>query len=272
MKKLIKTMGIIILVVCAIAGTAYLFYSNLTKDRDSFAAAVSYQKSASKKETYTLLTTANNLSGVGRFAEFVLVINKLNGINDILTPYLLKAEDYSIDQNEICDRIERVVSAQSTAKRALNEYVQKSKLVPSFEEIQGANPVINYLGAYVVSYSKYLNKINSEIINGYEFSDDMKFYAIQIYLNVVENTFNNIKEIANVNKLVDTSNFNAANNCFIGGYKGNYSANVNLFIKNYEKCDANELSQKFATLYSAATTTEDVATNAVYYLKAALGV
>jgi hypothetical protein len=275
MKKLIKCIVITILVIGAIVGTSWIFYSGITKERSSYSNAVNFQYSSVRSEIGALLATANSAEcGNGRFNELSATFENLDDLTIILTPYLSQAEGTDVDENAIIESLEDVRSMQYSVKRMLNEYVQKSKQVQTFNKETGANPVYKQVSRYLVEYARYLKKVNTEIGEIVDLESEMKFYSIELYLNVTINTFENLnKEV--VVKVTNNKNINTANACF--GFEtshvGNYSSNATLFIKNYDKCNAKELAENFEVLYNDATSlNDDVNNNTIYYLRKALGV
>ena len=275
MKKFFKVLVIVLLVGAAVAGSAWLFYSKLFKQRDAYNAAISFTNSTSKKEFDPLLVKANNASGCDRFGDFIAVNDNLNSINEILIPYLSEADGLDVNQNKIYSSLKVITAMQPGIKNMLNEYTNKVNKVPAFNKQTGANPVYEDLAVYTVKYAQYLSTISGEISTMIDRTADMKFYKIEIYLNITINSFSNTDEINDIVYIKSSSNIDVANSIFDfdNPYLGCFSSDASLFMFNYVNCNNIFFAENFANIVNGASgTNSDAANNAAYYLKRALGV
>jgi len=273
MKKFWKILLIVILVLGTIAGTCWIFYSQFKKKRESYTLALNYLESSDRLEFNALLNDASNASGMSRFGYMLTTLNKLDEINETLTPYLAQANSNDVDQNKIYSHYNTFVDMQPGLRDMFNEYITKAQSVTAFNRDTGANPVYKELSSYMINYSEYLLVISDELQNIFNRSQDTKFYMIEIYLNVVIYTFSNTEEVAGSLQIKYPTNLLRVNeNLKFNNYSiSNFSTNATLFRETYIKCDSKKFASNFASnLTSSIALNGNVENDAMFYLKKVL--
>jgi len=276
MKKFFKTLLILVLVLGSVAGSAWLFYSKLKEQKDSYKIAINYQRSEAKKNVEVKLNLANNKSDINRFSELLIVYRNLDSISETLTPYLSLAKDSDIDNLEIYVQFEHVEEEQAKLLPLLEEYINKASVQgSSFNKNTGANAVYVQLSDLLVEYAEYLKTINNELSAVVDIKSDIKFSIIDIYLTIVNETFTKFNDISGATYVKSLANVSVANSKFdfLDFYMGNFSSGTTLFVNNYSKCDKTLFANNFATNMSASLSLNGNANNdAMVYLKQVLGV
>jgi len=275
-RKLFKTLLILVLVLGSVAGSAWLFYSKLKEQKDSYKIAINYQRSEAKKNVEVKLNLANNKSDINRFSELLIVYRNLDSISETLTPYLSLAKDSDIDNLEIYVQFEHVEEEQAKLLPLLEEYINKASVQgSSFNKNTGANAVYVQLSDLLVEYAEYLKTINNELSAVVDIKSDIKFSIIDIYLTIVNETFTKFNDISGATYVKSLANVSVANSKFdfLDFYMGNFSSGTTLFVNNYSKCDKTLFANNFATNMSASLSLNGNANNdAMVYLKQVLGV
>lgn len=259
MKRFFKNLVILILVLGAVGGTAWFFYSQLTKERDCYAATLNYQESGWNKEFIAGVNLMNQKSGANRFGLLCNANAELEKIHTLLIPYLSKAENSKVDSNKICSELEKLMDIQVELTDMVDEYIYKADKSQTFNKSTGGNPVYKEFADYISKYAKYLKVVNSEIGKIVNQNNDSKFYVIEIYLSIVENTFANVDVNSEVYVISNELNILKADLILplIGNYNMNFSANSTAFVKSYQKCGKKTLVENFSALWDNSYETSD---------------
>jgi len=275
MKKLIKNLVIFILVISAVGGTAWFFYSKLTEKRNSYNVSINYQYSASNNEFSALMSNANSASQCNRFGDLILIHHNLDKVSEVLIPYLALSEETDVNQNKIYSYLQSTKNMQPSLTSMFVEYKSKAEKVATFPKQEGANPVYSKLCDYNIQYAKYLKVVNHELGYVVNRDADSKFYVIELYLNVVINTLQNTQLFDGVTKLTNPEDVTVAGGLlsFNNGYMNDFGASSTMFRKSYKSCDKNLIATDFATKFNSINSLNDSSeNNAIYYLKQMLGV
>lgn len=270
MKKFWKILLIVILVLGTIAGTCWIFYSKFKSERDSYLIAINYLNSAEREEFNAMVAEASDVSQMSRFGYMVTTLNKLDEINGVLTPYLSQAEGSDVDENKIYSHYKTFVEMQSELRDMLSEYILKAQSVQTFDKNSGANPVYKKLSSYMINYSEYLFVISGELQSVFNRKEDTKFYMMEIYLNVVINTFGNLEDVSGSLQIKNPLNLLRANENikFNNINTSHFSTSATLFRQAYLKCDMKKFAENFASYYTSANVLNGNAENdAMVYLK-----
>lgn len=286
MKKPLKIFLIVVLVGAVIATTCFFFFKNLNRNKNANANVASFLTSGQSSEvTEKLNKSRTSYDTSSRFLYIYNTEQKLNSILSTLNLYLIVANDYSVDSNKIVNNLNSLKSKQSTLNDALDEFLLKVKY-GTFDKSVGANEVIRLGGEYLVSYANFINIINNEVLSKVvqNSNSDLKFSLINLYKNIVVETFSNLYNSGNL-LIYSTTNISKINTNFslLNGYVktantsmlgDHFNYQVNEFIKNYNNSDKQDLAKNFTTYINAATSISDTSTSiqkASYYLKRLLG-
>ena len=278
MKTFLKFFIVFVLVLGSIGGTCWMFYANMTEQKDAFAYVNSFLNSADKSATVSKFKSVNtSLDGI--YDQHLNTISKLDTITQTLNTYMICSLDYDVDNNSIIRKFEKAQESQYT----LNEYAQEfedKKNNPLFDKTQGGNDVFAKFTAYILDYSAAVRYMNAEIEECMivDHSADIKFELIELYCLAVKDGYSDVDNVdmSNVNLLherfdikhglvTSTSDpdmplLSKYNNYFISAFDN---------IQNKAQF-ASELASKYASVNVVTPTSSDE-DKAVYYLKEILG-
>ena len=143
---------------------------------------------------------------------------------------------------------------------------------------KGANDLFKSLSRYLYTYADFILAISNNLQNSNLIQiSDVKFVMIDIYANIVKETFSSVVfnestelyDIENLNNFVEIFKyFNLENSHLILG--DIYSQNVINFVENYINCDKSAFAKNFASNLAISNSISDSSTSlqkAVYYFK-----
>lgn len=283
MKKFLKTLVIIVLVVGAVAGTCYFFYSHMREQIDASASVGEFVYGVKNKDFDAKIERVNGLAN-SRFDLIITTDSKMREMTTILNYYLINAKEKSVDEDRIVDRLNDIYSLQDRIDDVMDEYIVKCDSA-SFDRMAGSNELYDALCSYMVAYADLMNIINSEIVDVLPYANaDINFSMIDLYVNVVTNTFTNVtNNINGLRQIANSANINLVNTYlkFEDGRLntgnssfGDYSYLNNNFIKYYSQCNKTDLASDFARLVNNTTSIANNSTNeqrAAYYFREIFG-
>ncbi len=265
MKKVftyIKVLLIIILSVGVIGGTAYLFYKSLKTKPNFFQDMNAHINSSEKSQFDANITTVESLASSSDNSNLLLIKKtnaKLNEISASLMSYYIISSSHNVDETKISNSLNGLKSAMSTSNVAIAQYKDKEH-AGGFDMAIGANDVYRKLANYLLSYSNFVDCLNQEISKlKVDTDSDLKFSVIDLYINIVKDTFD-AKNIVLKNNLVTVKskeNLDAIQGVdgnklkFENSYlqtNDNFSYFSNEFINNYKVCNKIALTTTFASL------------------------
>ena len=207
MKKFLKVFIVVLLVVAVIAGTCYFFFKN-KKEKDnttaSFADMLASESKASFNSSLIDMQNVVNSDGTDNRIDLLIATNeKLDKSLYILSTYYIH-QNTQINEKQISTSLKNVNSSRSLLSSMMAEYNIK-KTSSYFDRHLGANDFYNQMCCYFVNYANLINLMNHSI--NADKNADIKFSAIEIYANVVINTFSetNYEYSANTKVVVDDS-------------------------------------------------------------------
>ena len=283
MKKFLKVLVIIVLVVGAVAGTCYFFYSHMRDQIDASASVSEFVYGVKNKDFDAKIERVNGLAN-SRFDLIITTDSKMNEMTTILNYYLIHAKEKGIDEDRIVDRLDAIYSLQDSIDAIMDEYIVKCDSA-SFDRMTGSNELYDALSSYMVAYADLMNIINSEIVNILPYANaDIKFSMIDLYINIVTNTFTNVtNNINGLRQIANSANINLVNTYlqFKNGYldtnnssASDYSYLNNNFIEYYSQCNETDLAADFARIVNNTTSIDNNSTNeqrVAYYFREIFG-
>lgn len=276
MKKFLKTLLILVLIIGAVAGTCFIFYSNMAPKKDSFISLTNFLSSNEKSEVDSNVESLKTTAGV-RFQVVEDTISHLNDFASMQQNYL-SYEFKDVKGNKISKGINELISIQSEIISMIDEYEKKLSNTTFDSEI-GANELYYAYADYIFHYSDLIKIINNQIIENLKNPNyDIKFAITELYCDVAKLTFNDFNE----NEIVEIKNANNIN--FMNtkiilqddyiNISNPFSANNNKFINAYNQCKI-DFAKVIKQKVSNATTFSEELTNVektAFYFKAIWGV
>lgn len=285
MKKAIKWILIIILVVGAVAGTAFLFFKNIKKWTTKTASIENFVYAESKENFDTNLENFSsaletNVSDT-RFERLVSTNEKLNNMMETLGEYFI-VSDGKISSNEIAGQISNVESARAYAQSTISQFnTKKQEKGDLFPQKLGANDVYVAVSRYLAQYALLIKQVDFKIADlGVDTKIDAKFAVIEVYVNVVINSFSSFKEmqyteILNVETIDALTLVKIENGNFVTSGGEMFTTDCISFVEFYSKCDKQEFAKSFLTLKTTCSNLSDCDTDlkkAVHYFVLICGV
>lgn len=263
-KGVLKVLIILILVAGVVAGTCYLFFRYLKQKEDSYGKVTEYVYSVERDEFVAKIGSLNKsvydkASESTRFTGLMESYNSLETITSTMAAYLMTT---NVDNAKVVNSLNHVIELEEKCNEAMDEFFEKAE-DKNFNRSTGSNDAFEYIANYLVAYSQFIQTVNTEINKSLEYKDaDIKFSVVDIYLNVVINTYSNLDKKAGdgIVRIKDDYNIKVfTNNNILNFNKTNLVLtttnyeNVYNFIKNYTACDKVE----FAKQLSGVTTFKD---------------
>lgn len=268
MKKYIKFIIIALLVIAAVTVTCFLFFYNYNKNKQTEVSLTNVYQSEdritfNKNFTSTVTTIINSDHTDYRFDLIEDTINNLDNSMQFISSYFVE-NDFVIISSDLANLAEAVNASVSLANSMMNEISIKAFIRNDDGDIVGNNTFYNrHLGAndlYKCTSKLLVNYANliKEVQNHLEFNTDVdvRFSVIELYSDVVINTFANLKENATLEEISDSSNINLMNACLNwNGYElvtntSMFSADNYEFIKYYNLSNKTELAKNLNNIYA----------------------
>ena len=273
MKKVLKTIFIIILCIAVAGGTGYLFFQNMTKTEAAFDTINSFSMGVGQKELTINMRKVASTGGT----RFNLLLDSFDDMQDCvlsLNVYLLDYRNASTE-NLLANNISSLNAETGTLQTMIEEYNIKCTHA-EFDKLKGADSLYNQFAKYLIDYSAFVSTIKDNVLANTTTKDiDAKFSVIDVYINVItvsltsqklaDNNFENLSYMQ--------SHFSLVNGYLqFNGTAENFSSQSNKFIKEYSKCD----KVSFATnlkenMKNASESSDNAELVACYYLKSLLG-
>lgn len=276
MKKFLKIFIIVLLVGSVIGGTCYFFFRNLEKNNHTTSSIASYLMSEEKQNfnnsLYEMHNLANSDSTDSRLALIAETNFQLDDMMMVVCSFYVE-NNTKINDKEISNSFNQLKSSQTLLMAMVNEYKIKSTS-NYFDRHVGANDYYKQACSYLMQYASFVNLV-SENINVINKSVDVRFSMINLYSNVVINTFKSTKEMSNRVDVTNKDNINwinlnvvFENSCL--DVTNAYSSNANNFIKFYSACNKSEFASNLKSNITTASKPNQSSTaeqSASYYLK-----
>ena len=279
MKKFLKILITIILVGLSIGGACLIFFYNYNKNKDkTFEYIANFLSSSEFEEVQTNIKTINTMTE-NRFDAYLETKENLDSIGLTFNTYFVNEDDYSINHKPTIKKMKEVESALRVADDMADEFILKMNDNKGFfDPKSGANALFSQTSQILVLYSQALDEMAVSMdklkINK---SADIKFAMIEAYLDVVEDTFTNLKDgdfvtLNNSNNLTLFNGvFEIENSILVTKNSSNFSHLNNQFISAYNECDkaefAKNLSTNVASISAEFTLGENQTMNATYLFK-----
>ncbi len=286
MKKLWKTLLIIVLIVASVAGTVYVFYKTFTRRQDSFAYINQYLVSSSTDEFNDKLVLSKKYADT-RATVLIDTNEMFKDITKLLNGYMITAKDYNINENALIGKLNDVIYARAVADNELDQYIWKCKensnVGAQFDKALAYNNSYKAVSNYLVKMSEFVKLLNDDVKIVLSNPDiDVKFAVIDIYSYASNNAFKyfNDEKVVEVKSSANMTWLNT-NIKFNNGYlsttneNGNYTENNNNFMTVYNKCDKVKFALNIAVNMNAVNEIVNSSSNeakATYYLKQILGI
>lgn len=284
MKKFLKTLVIIVLVVGAVAGTCYFFYTHMRDQINASASISEFVYGVKNKDFGAKIEQVNDLAN-SRFDLIITTNSKMNEMTTILDYYLIDAKEKNVDESRIVDRLNDIYLLQDEIDAIMDEYILKCSSA-SFDRMAGSNELYDELSSYMVAYADLMNIINLEVVNILPYANaDIKFSMFDLYINIVTTSFTNVtNNINGLRQIANSTNINLVNTYlqFENGYLntnnalvGDYSYLNNNFIEYYNKCNKSDFASNFSKNINNTTSIGNNSTNeqrASYYFKEIFGI
>lgn len=267
-KSFLKVFVIIALVVAAIGGTVYFFFTHLHVKPDSYNEVQAYLNGSEKTYLADNITTVNNRAtqmGNSNLKTLIFANKKMDAVADDLILYYIVNKNYDFDEFAINDNLNLVKANGAQLTAVTEEFIDKDKKA-NFPADEGANDVLKSYAKYLVSYANLLISLNNnvEAINISKTSN-VKFSMYDLFLNVCLNTFGednlirpgkyvNLKESDNLTTIIGSEGadrFKIENSILVFA-AGNFTKYNNLFVKYYNGANKKELFSKFASFVGSA--------------------
>ena len=242
---------------------------------------VAMLNSTSKIEFNEDLATMNsivNSDGTDARLNVLIATNsRLDEIVYTLTSYFVQSNT-QINNEEIAKALRTVLSSRSTLEAMIDEYFIKKESA-YFDRHLGANDFYKEMSYYLKNYARFASLLNN-YVSLQNKNNDVKFSMIEVYTDVVRNTFSLLNEDARI-EISNKTNINEVNlriaihNFHITTSLHSLSINGNYFIKYYNLCNKQEFAKNIATyISSVSTVTEDSTYEevATYYYKLYFGI
>lgn len=281
MKKFLKVLIIVLLVLGAVGGTTYFFFKNNKKKSGDTGSLVNMLTSQQK------LDFNNDLRKMRTIVNSDLTDNRLTVIietNDKLDQVVYGLLSYYLDTNTtinnipIKEQLDVVNANRALLGDMIKEYNIKKDSV-FFDRHLGANDFYKSACVYLVEYAKFTDMLNdyTKVNNK---NADIKFAMIEVYTDVVENTFSKVvKNAKNLNEIENASNISLINdkmfidNSYIQSTQA-YTANASNFVKYYNNCNKQNFASSLANNVTTVTSAEQANNEliATYYFKLIFGI
>lgn len=281
MKKFLKVLIIVLLVLGAVGGTTYFFFKNNKKKSGDTGSLVNMLTSQQK------LDFNNDLRKMRTIVNSDLTDNRLTVIietNDKLDQVVYGLLSYYLDTNTtinnipIKEQLDVVNANRALLGDMIKEYNIKKDSV-FFDRHLGANDFYKNASVYLVEYAKFTDMLNdyTKVNNK---NADIKFAMIEVYTDVVENTFSKVvKNAKNLNEIENASNISLINdkmfidNSYIQSTQA-YTANASNFVKYYNNCNKQNFASSLANNVTTVTSAEQANNEliATYYFKLIFGI
>ncbi len=273
MKKVLKTIFIIILCIAVAGGTGYLFFQNMTKTEAVFDTINSFSMGIGQKE---LTINMQKISSTGG-DRFNLLLDSFDDMQDCvlsLNVYLLDHRNASTE-NLLANKISTLNAETNTLQTMIKEYNIKCANA-EFNKIKGADSLYNQFAQYLIDYSAFVLTVKDNVLANISTKDvDAKFSVIDVYTNVIADSLTPDKLAAGnfQNLSYMQSHFSLVNGYLqFNGTAENFSSQSNKFIKSYNECDKISFAKNLKANMAVASANSDSAELvACYYLISLLG-
>jgi len=282
MKKFLKVFIIVVLVIGVVAGTCVMFFKK-EKEKNyttiSFAAMLdSEEKKLFDQDLADIRSYVNSDATDTRFNLIIKTSSKLDEVLSVLSSYYIE-NDTKINNKKISTTLNQVVSSRNHLSSMMNEYEIK-KDTQYFDRHIGANDLYEESCNYLIKYAK-LNYLINKSLEGVDKSVDIKFNMFEIYSNVTQQAFSNLKTLNNSRVVVkDETNINlmnsllVLNNSFISTTASAFSIYVSHFNKYYSLTKKTNFANNLVTNINSVQAITESSTNeqiATYYFKTIFG-
>lgn len=277
-KKILKWTAIIALIVASIGVTVFIFFKKYNENKvaevDLLSISTSESKNKFDRGFHSVVNAVENAGNTTWFASFETTSEDLDETMSILVSYFVDSNFKVKDENISAD-----YSSLSATKNSLqlmfNEYNIKTSS-SYFPVLIGANDIYKVYSSYLVKYAKFIKTVNSYLVksNGFNTKSDVKFVMIDLYANIVVNTYSNfvpsgelhaIESDVNLNKVSTYYDFE---NYYMDGDV--FSADALKLIENYNICNKSNLAKDFAEIVNSVSTIDENSSaeqKFAYYLK-----
>jgi len=278
-KKILKWTAIIALIVASIGVTVFIFFKkhneNKVAEVDLLSVTTSESKNKFDRGFDSVVEAIEERSGnTTWFASFETTSEDLDETMSVLVSYFVDSNFKVKDENISAD-----YSSLSATKNSLqlmfNEYNIKTSS-SYFPVLIGANDIYKVYSNYLVKYAKFIKTVNAYLVNSNDFSvaSDVKFVMIDLYANVVINTYSNFVPSGELNAIVSDVDLNKIStyydfdNYYMDGDV--FSVNAIKLIENYNNCNKLNLAKDFAEIVNATSSIDETSSaeqKFAYYLK-----
>ncbi len=255
MKTWVKVLIVIILMACASGATCLVFYNNLKKNNKIDYTITNYFASSERvmfnEELQEAKTNCND-------SRMKLVCDTLYNLEEILEDcnyYLINYYKKVEDKHEIIKEFENITNQKTQIYSMLVEYNTKSANSTSFDKSTGSNDLYVSFANFFIKYAGFIQLINSRICGVVESdSSDIKFSVVELYSQVVKDSFSEIKEVKNLKTIANSDNIDLMNNLIV--YSNGqiqlatdiayFGSSSTLFIMNYNLCDKHSFAKNLS--------------------------
>jgi len=245
----------------------------------SFAAMLdSEEKKLFDQDLADIRSYVNSDATDTRFNLIIKTSSKLDEVLSVLSSYYIE-NDTKINNKKISTTLNQVVSSRNHLSSMMNEYEIK-KDTQYFDRHIGANDLYEESCNYLIKYAK-LNYLINKSLEGVDKSVDIKFNMFEIYSNVTQQAFSNLKTLNNSRVVVkDETNINlmnsllVLNNSFISTTASAFSIYVSHFNKYYSLTKKTNFANNLVTNINSVQAITESSTNeqiATYYFKTIFG-
>lgn len=281
MKKFLKVLIIVLLVLGAVGGTTYFFFKNNKKKSGDTGSLVNMLTSQQK------LDFNNDLRKMRTIVNSDLTDNRLTVIietNDKLDQVVYGLLSYYVDTNTTINNIpiKEQLDVVNVNRALLGDMIKEYNIKKDsvfFDRHLGANDFYKNASVYLVEYAKFTDMLNdyTKVNNK---NADIKFAMIEVYTDVVENTFSKVvKNAKNLNEIENASIISLINdkmfidNSYIQSTQA-YTANASNFVKYYNNCNKQNFASSLANNVTTVTSAEQANNEliATYYFKLIFGI
>ena len=281
MKKFLKVLIIVLLVLGAVGGTTYFFFKNNKKKSGDTGSLVnmltSQQKLDFNNDLRKMRTIVNSDLTDNRLTVIIETNDKLDQVVYNLLSYYINTNT-TINNIPIKEQLDVVNANRALLGDMIKEYNIKKDSV-FFDRHLGANDFYKNASVYLVEYAKFTDMLNNYTkVNNK--NADIKFAMIEVYTDVVENTFSKVvKNAKNLNEIENASNISLINdkmfidNSYIQSTQA-YTANASNFVKYYNNCNKQNFASSLANNVTTVTSAEQANNEliATYYFKLIFGI
>lgn len=284
MKKFLKVFLIIVIILGAIAGTVFLFFRNYKESFDSAKSVIDYSYGEQAKTFKTDLNGVHATLTNESDSRFELIVLTYENVDDSILTLGNYLENYNnVDDEVIVKKLNELKNSQALAQSMINEFNRKRLASDYYDEKLGANDLYKQMCVVLTKSAELCKEINYQLGKTTLNKDaDARFAMINLYADVVINSFANTKTASSLVEVNNAENINFINNYFGFTSEGlanlknrHYSSANNNFIKVYNNCDsillAKELKNRVATnsTYNASASNE---AKAAYYFRTMYGI